>query len=363
MSVRTVIRFAQKTDTPQLVAFLDAHWRKEHIFVSHPALLEWQHTHPDNPDTNLTFVLAEQTCEDGATELVGVLGYMPVRRFDPSEDFTEIALAIWKVRDDIHVPGLGIQMLKTLQRMKPAMIFAVGTSDMVRPMYQALGYTVGAMDHVALFNEIPPADGSIALGIPPSARAPLAAGAGVALRDIDTVTDVQDIDSLAKAGAPRKSWIYLLNRYINHPYYVYTLKAVIIDGTLEAVAIWRRVATPQGAILRIVDVIGNVESLSHCGAHLRDDLTAAGCDYIDLMAWGVDMSMLCAGGFVTPAQSADLILPNYFAPFVQQNIRIELAVKCAKNFTQGPVRLYRADSDQDRPATPADLAVETLSQP
>ncbi len=355
MSVQTVLRFAQKTDKTSLLAFLEEHWRTDHIFVTHPALLEWQHQHPDRPDTDLTFVVGEMVQEDGTSELVAALGYMPIRRFDPDEDFTEIALAIWKVRDDVQVPGLGIQMLKTLQRMKPAMIFAIGTSDIVRPMYQALGYTVGAMDHVALFGETLPDRGSIATGIPPSARRPLAVDDAVILRDIDPAHDVGAIDSLAKAGAPRKSWAYLVNRYFNHPYYRYTLKCVVVNHALDAVVIWRRVETPKGPILRIVDVIGAAESLCRCGAVLRDELKKAACDYIDLMAWGVDIAILCDGGFVSPTDFDNLILPNYFAPFVPKNIRIELAVKCGKDLVDRPVRLYRADSDQDRPATPSDL--------
>jgi hypothetical protein len=42
-----------------------------------------------------------------------------------------------------------------------------------------------------------------------------------------------------------------------------------------------------------------------------------------------------------------LVLPNYFSPFERRNVEIEFAYKVTDDTT--PVRLFRADSDQDRP--------------
>ena len=76
-------------------------------------------------------------------------------------------------------------------------------------------------------------------------------------------------------------------------------------------------------------------------------MAAVGAEYIDLMQYGTADTVLQAGGWVSADWVEGLVLPNYFAPFVAANVTIKLAYK---QFTgDGPVRLYRADSDQDRP--------------
>ena len=44
-----------------------------------------------------------------------------------------------------------------------------------------------------------------------------------------------------------------------------------------------------------------------------------------------------------------MVLPNYFSPFERRNVEIELAVRVFDPEWEGPLRLFRADSDQDRP--------------
>lgn len=361
MSGQLIIRPATHADLPALVEFLREHWREDHIFVTHPELMLWQHQDPDAPENGLTFILAVREPEAGGNEILGALGFIPFRRFDPQAEWSELALAIWKVRDDSGAPGLGIQMLKTIERMfKPALICAIGTSAMVRPIYQALGYTVGALSHAALFAVEPATGGTIAQGVPADARTPRAEDPAVHLKPVDIaslpggVRD-EDIDALGAMGVPRKSWAYIKNRYLEHPWYDYTVRAVMIDGRIRALLIWRKVDAPGGSLLRIVDVIGEAEVLGQCAALLRAELVVAGCDYIDILHWGVDAEALRAGGFVSPDNWADLTLPNYFAPFEARNIRIEIAFKASKEFKGRTLRLYRGDSDQDRPNRPAEL--------
>ena len=43
-----------------------------------------------------------------------------------------------------------------------------------------------------------------------------------------------------------------------------------------------------------------------------------------------------------------LVIPNYFEPFEQKNIDIKFAYKTAQSLP--PVRLFKADGDQDRPS-------------
>jgi len=361
MSSPTIIRFATLNDEPALLAFLDAHWRKDHIFVTHPEVMRWQHMVPQEPTDSVTFLLAERQSFTGDTEIIGVLGFIPFYRFHGNPRWTEISLAIWKVRDDAGMPGLGIQMLKKLQSTyNPDMIAAIGISNIVKPMYKAMGYTLGRLHQAALFPEDDPDKRTRSLNVPDAARQKLKRFSGVSLQKIECSSEnngdiADEIDALGATQAPRKSWAYLVARYQNHPSYRYYLRAVISSERVRAIIVWRRVAAPFGNILRIVDIIGDPAVLAFCGALFRTELKAANACYIDIMGWGIDKAILSNGGFMSLDDYPDLILPNHFSPYEARNIQVDLAVKTADPIKDRQLRLYRADSDQDRPNQPADL--------
>lgn len=355
MTQRVEIRFARLSDEQEIVAFLRDHWSPSHIFVTHPEVMRWQHTMPDAVSDDLNFVIARRAGAADRGGILALLGFIPFRKFDPQAHWSEVALAIWKVREDAGMPGLGLQLLKTLGRAyQPAMICAIGTSQVVRPIYTALGYTVGALTHAALFRESWAAGETIAVGVPDVARRHIAADPSVVLSSIRGEAlppglSSSDVDELAAGRIPRKSWTYVVNRYLRHPYYKYEVRAAYLDGVLCAVFVWRKVSAPSGYALRIVDILGDPNVLARCGALLRCELAESGSEYLDVMCWGVDDLALSNGGFVCPDDHEQLIIPNYFEPFERKNVRIEIAFRIDRALGNLKVQLFRADSDQDRP--------------
>lgn len=325
-------RFATAVDQPALIAFIRDHWAASHVFVQAPQVFDWQYQQADG---RLNMVLAEQ---DGV--VLGVLGFIPMGRHDAALGDGDVLLALWKVRDGGVPPGVGLGLLKFIQsQLQPRMIGAIGISDMVGPIYRALGYTLGKLMQAAIFN--PGMTPRVAQGVPNMA---VPGNAGGYRLDAMTQTDVE---VLAGTGTPRKSWRYVQDRYLDHPYYDYTLQTVRQGSDPVAVVVWRAVQCNGATLLRIVDIIGDTAWLAHGAALLQPVVQAAGAEHIDLMQYGTADTVLQAGGWVSADWVEGLVLPNYFAPFVAANVTIKLAYK---QFTgDGPVRLYRADSDQDRP--------------
>ena len=70
-------------------------------------------------------------------------------------------------------------------------------------------------------------------------------------------------------------------------------------------------------------------------------------EYIDLYSHGVQIELLEQAGFINRKKVNNLIIPNYFEPFEQKNIDLTFAYKTIQ--TLPPVRLFKADGDQDRP--------------
>jgi hypothetical protein len=88
------IRTADAADEPRLRAFIHDHWSSTHIFVERPEVFRWQYLQDDG---RFNMVLAEDTnaTDDG---VLGVLGFIPLGRFDPALGDRDVLLAIWKVR-------------------------------------------------------------------------------------------------------------------------------------------------------------------------------------------------------------------------------------------------------------------------
>lgn len=353
------VGIAVESDTDRLVEFIEEHWSATHIFAHRPEVFTWQHAQGDGR-LNMIFAEAVDTDSPG---VVAVLGFIPMGRFDPSLGDSDLMLAIWKVRETGVPPGLGLRLLKVLQReLAPRMIAAIGTSQQVRPIYEVLGYQVGSLHHSALFGPHCESDSThIATGVPPEACASRpASDCDVSFEGLgaDAVADVTDeirakVDAIASDRLPAKSWDYIVERYLQHPWYDYDVRQVLVDGELVAVVVWRAVSAQGSRLLRIVDIIGDTDWLRHGAAELQQATAQADAEYIDLVQWGVDAEVLADGGFISVDDHADLVLPNYFAPFEARNIEIELAFKVLEGDL--PVQLFRADSDQDRPNVIAEL--------
>lgn len=341
------IALATPEDQPRLTVFLRDHWSSSHIFVERPDVFTWQHL---DPSGRFNMIFAEDT-DRPEDPILGILGFIPMGRFDESLGDRDLMLAIWKVRDDLAPPGLGVRLLRRLRsELEPRLIGAVGTSEMVRRIYQILGYEVGCMDQVALFGAAT-TDTRIASGVPAHARATQQpTSVGIVLTELTEAAPAEvraRVDELAASVVPAKTFDYVVDRYLRHPWYRYSVRGVRQDGELVAVVVWRAVSAQDSCVLRIVDVVGEVDWLAHAGSALQQEIETAGAEYLDIVHWGIDHEVLAAAGFIRAADAPGLVLPNYFAPFESRNIEIEMAYRLFDG--DGPVRLFRADADQDRP--------------
>lgn len=347
------VRFAQRDDTARVIEFIRDHWSRTHVFVDRPDVFEWQHQQADG---RLNAVLAESDDEPG-TPVVGLLGFIPTGRFDPALADRDVALAIWKVREHGVPPGLGLRLLKFLHsELKPRLVMAIGISDIVVPIYKVLRYEVGTMGHAALFHPGRGGDVVVASGVPARAFVPVdrASAVDLVVVDREAPSAMRDaIDRLAGEGLPAKSMRYVGERYLAHPWYRYEVRAVVHASRVVAVVVWRAVEARGRRVLRIVDIIGEVDWLPHGGERLRQEVVTANAEYIDLVHWGVPSELLDAAGFVSTASEPDLVLPNYFSPFERRNIEIGASARAVDAGL--PLRMFRADSDQDRPNRSAEL--------
>jgi len=337
------IRRCRASDVPEVLAFLDAHWKRGHVFTVDRALFDWQYG-PVDGSPEYSIVIARRE-EDAA--LVGMLGYVPTRRFDPAlRDDNAVWLALWKVRDDAPSGALGLRLLHYLTEHEPhTSIGVIGFQPQVAAIYTALQYEVGELRHYVLPNpdvshlELASLDRSRAAAVPHTTLTT------VRLDETNIASTVADLDVCERNGkTPRKTAQYFRDRYLRHPVYQYET-CVIRCGDRPVALLASRVATHEGArALRVVDFLGPDELVRDLGAIVLAEVRRCDAEYADVHNWGIDPRLFESAGFLRVDPAAGDVVPNHFEPFERRNAPIRFALKSVRRAV-----LFKGDGDQDRP--------------
>jgi hypothetical protein len=331
------IRRCRTEEAAELMEFLGSHWQTGHVLSTSQALLDWQHLANDG---HYNYLLAKSD-----EQIVGVLGYISSVRFDPHlHDRNVIWLALWKVRDDCKIAGLGLRLLGALARIEPHAALAVnGINAAHPPMYKALGFRAEELVQHFLVN---PEKRQTLIEAPANWTPRPPSGAATTF----TQVDADRLGSLAPQGfddaLPRKTPAYFRIRFLEHPFYRYRV-FLLESKTAGQGLLALRVAEHEGRkALRIVDFAGDAQLLASCGVALADVMAQEEAEYADFWELGLPPGVLSSSGFDALDPTGLIVVPNYFEPYLPRNGRILCAFK---NSTSCGFRVFRADGDQDRP--------------
>ena len=342
---RYEVRMAVETDAEAIVTFIEQHWRKDHAFVKSRTLLDWQHFDPETRRYN--FILGVQRATG---QIHGLLGIIPLSQFDPGIGFERLVwMAIWKVRDDARGVRLGRHLMSHLEDvLQPEIVSTVAASGMTLPMYQARGFLGGRLSHYFLLNPAV-AEFKLAANVGPAHRRSPASRSGPIRRLVPAFED--DLRACAEVfssqeAVPRKTPEYLVRRYLRHPFYRYQAWA-ILEATEPLGLLVTRICSHEDAhAIRIVDFVGRSSALRGLGVEWVRLMTEHKAEYVDFCNSGISHEDLAASGFLRRDPAGDLVIPNYFEPFVRENIEIGYVIRLKKGL---PYRVVKGDSDQDRP--------------
>ena len=343
---RYEIRLAERSDHPALVAFLDQHWKKNHVFTYSKRLLDWQHF--DKQRNVYNFVLGAKR---GTGEIHGILGFIRLSQFDNLgiEPTRLCWMAIWKIQEAAAGFGLGRQLLSYIEEtIMPETISTVGASEMTLRMYQARNYATGRLNQYFILS---PYKSTYELASAPQQGLPRIDDPSHSSKKRLIEISKSEIRRcagifLSQVELPVKSPDYMVNRYLRHPFYRYSVYAIRDGLTTAGLVVIRICAQGNARALRIVDFIGPSEALRGLEPDWFSLLKTTGAEYVDFFNAGIEDQHLRESGFSLRTEKDKIIVPNYFEPFVRSNIDIHYAIRApsGKKF-----RIVKGDSDQDRP--------------
>jgi hypothetical protein len=342
------IRLCRKEEGAQLREFIGSHWKANHVLALSQDLLDWQHFDRETGMYNFVVAVHRPT---GAFH--SVYGFIPVSHFDPAlKHHRDYWPAIWKVREDVKAPALGMFVYYFLvKERKPRSLSGFGMNPDLAPLARRISCRMGALDHFYMVNEAQ-REFELIGGFdqryvsPESASSPrktLVRCYGSELRSLGDRISYHPTEQ----DVPTKSLVYLENRYGRHPVYDYHVHAVEWQGTLEALLVTRVASHAESRALRIVDYYGEPSSLVGCREAFQGLLRDHGAEYADFYNLGLDHGALSRAGFLLRDPGGQVVVPNYFEPFERRNVRLDYVIYT--DVSKYRFSFVKGDCDQDRP--------------
>lgn len=335
------IHVCREDEIEDVIAFIDRYWQKGHILTKSRALLDWQHY--DKNHGRYNFVLARSKKD---YEIHGLIGFILSSVYDVGIENPIRWGAIWKVRNDVAVKGLGLALKGYMEENIPVQyIGGVGLSKYSKEIDAKLGERMGKLQQYYIAN---PDIEDYKLVSNPEHSKLKSDVRGKKFRCIDEDSYEEAVIDLKDKIAPYKSVQYFVNRYFRHPIYQYQCIGIENEcGETEAVFFYRKAEAEDTACLFIVDYIGDGSELSGLYGAFVDLLRNESAEYISFPCDGISDYQMRQAGFCL-REDSEVILPVYYEPFAQMNV--DLDFHFWSKAPSGNVILVKGDADQDRPS-------------
>jgi len=136
---------------------------------------------------------------------------------------------------------------------------------------------------------------------------------------------------------------YFKNKYIENPFYNYIIYEFKIKKKLLGYYFAREILYRDRKCLRIVDFFGNIKNIFDTSEMFKKIIEDKKYEFVDMYFFGNDTNKSL---FIKNNFNKNIIIPNFFEPFMKKNIRINFAI-LQKKTTK--LLLFKGDCDQERP--------------
>ena len=221
------IRQAVYEDIPQIMQFIDEHWKKGHILARDREFFEWQFVDDDQVNVFLGV-------DDDAGRIYGMQGVIKYNK-RPNPD---ISGSIWKTIKSTN-PVLGMELENYMfDQLQVRYSCSAGLSNKADRIYKMLGMTPAVMDHYYRLADI----SEYKIAKIKDKIIPRVEDTGYHLESIHTVEEMKEIisEEVLANCIMSKDYSYIQKRYFDHPVYQYDKwKIVNQDGNSKSILITR----------------------------------------------------------------------------------------------------------------------------
>jgi hypothetical protein len=330
------IEKCKKSEENLLLTYINKYWKKNHVLVRKNDLMKWQHLDQDFYNF--------YTFKNNNNDICGLIGFIPTSKFDSklinNKDYFG---AIWSVNEHAP-PAAGHFLIKKLISLEsPKFIGFVGISNQAKVFYSRWGLEINYLNQFYIINNSFKSYKILKKQVVKNSFLN-SCNSNFKLIKINNLSKLK----LAHKYKPEKTIDYLIHRYQKHPvykYFFYGLKNK--TDNIICIFVLRKQIHLDRSCLRIIDIYGNINNIGSIKKHFEKLLFLENSEYIDVLNYGISEKIFQKLGFSKlDFSSDDIIIPNFFHPFVQENIKVEFsAISKYDDFV-----IFRGDGDQDRPS-------------
>lgn len=329
-----IVRQATYSDIPSIMQFIDENWKKGHILSVDREFFEWQYGTKQG-------LLNAIVAYDKEGILYGIKLYIPFNSYE----VCDVMGSLWKTirSEDVF---LGMHLSEEFDRVNiHNFCGGCGLSKKAIKFSKLIGEFTGTMKHYYRLNDLE----EYKIAIVNNKYIPeIRSSIDIELLPLPTIEMFKKwlgVDILV-THTPVKDYGYIQHRYYEHPIYTYSVWGIRHGDLCRSVIITREVEYKNARVLKIVDFIGYDEDIIGISIALDKLMKSKNYEYVDFYLYGIKDDIMKQSGMILREDNTNVI-PNYFEPFVQENIDLNFST----NFREG-FRIYRGDGDQDRPSVP-----------
>ncbi|MDD9174926.1 hypothetical protein PVK63_09200 [Aliivibrio sp. S2TY2] len=316
------IALASLDDIDAIQCFIRDNWKENHILARDKSFFMYEMTQ----DCAVNYMIAK----DDDSNIVGLLGFVPSRR-DIST--SNLFFAILRVLDEYAKSGLGLKLIQKCRELTSGTVNVVGINDKVWPLYKFLGFHVDYLEHYYWIN-------------PNITDFHICKYDNQLVFSLDNKNDdyflIEELsEGLFSLLNSRRDYYTFTKQYLNNPYYDYLLYYSKVNNSL---LVCREELVDSHKALKIIDYHGDYKSITKALNFLKGIVIDNGYEFVDIYANHIISSSIIDSGYQKNTYNDDVIIPNYYSPFVKSNIKIAYAT-CDRNLL-----IMRGDGDQDRPS-------------
>lgn len=329
------IRQANRDDIPAIMAYIGEDWKQGHILSTNRVLFEHMFLEPDGKVNVVIAINRSKSRIDGCEAFL--------KASLNTEDY-DVWGGMWKVRKEAR-PLLGTDILqyrRSLPGIRHCLGIGLNPNTAVKIHGRFLKESIDKMKHWYCLADR--AEYKLAFVGHRDAPIPLPDD-GIKAKPLDASAFAAAFGRMPQdtSAVPYKDKAYFLHRYYAHPIYVYQAYGIYHKDVIKAVFFAREDCHEGRIAVRIVDYYGDESFLYGIGKYMPEFFAKESVEYVDFYEYGFSDDNFRKAGFCLLEENDTNVVPNYFHPFVRENIDIWIT------FLVDGAKFVKGDGDMDRP--------------
>ena len=332
------IRWARLDEGDKCMEFLRKYWNSNHVLAKDKVMFDFQHRDVDKYNVVIGYNKVTH-------EIDGYWGMIPVALYDHelanNGDWWGAILKVNKDVKNAEIGWLALRMYKFITNIDGAKswgFFALGPQGKAFE-WRLYKYKGWVNQYYIANNQVD--NFKVGKNLKKQEFAEITSTMNIKEIELDEIKTLP-----ASTYKPQKSLTFLQNRYVKHPYFKYRFLGVYQEDILKSIWVYRILTVPEkGSVIRIMDMIGNIEGIGNIGAEVQRLLEEKNCEYLEVMNYGIAPEVFHRLGFQKNELGQDnVIVPDYFYPYECVNAPLNFGYNGYEDYC-----IFKADGERDRP--------------